>query len=98
LKVTPPTLKTPLSDVRNSPRPQAGVRASTRILSSADTADISSTAQQLAGLQSSEHDVDVARVQEIRATIASGTLCIDTSRIADALVESACELLGKSKP
>jgi len=56
---------------------------------------ISAAAQQLSGLQSGDADIHLERVNALRAAIASGTLTIDTSRIADGLIQSACELLGE---
>lgn len=38
------------------------------------------------------HDIDTARVAEIRQGIADGTLTFDTSRIADGIIASAREL------
>ena len=55
--------------------------------------DLSAAARHLAGLQNSENDIDVAKVQELRDAIASGQLKIDTSRIASGLIASARELL-----
>ena len=55
--------------------------------------DLSAAARHLANLQSGDNDIDVAKVQELRAAIASGDLKVDTSRIADSLIASARELL-----
>lgn len=55
--------------------------------------DLSPAARHLANLHNSENDIDVAKVQELRAAIASGELKVDTSRIADSLIASARELL-----
>jgi negative regulator of flagellin synthesis FlgM len=55
--------------------------------------DLSPAARHLAGLQSSDNDINVARVQEIRDALASGQLKIDPSRIADGLLASVRDLL-----
>lgn len=55
--------------------------------------ELSPAARQLQQLQSSSNDIDVARVQALREAIANGTLEVDTSRIADALFNSARDLL-----
>ncbi|WP_459618379.1 flagellar biosynthesis anti-sigma factor FlgM [Bordetella sp. 2513F-2] len=54
---------------------------------------LSSASRQLLALQEGGSDVDLARIQAIRAAIASGELKIDASRIADSLIASAQELL-----
>ena len=50
-------------------------------------------ARHLSSLESTENDVNVARVQEIRDALASGQLKIDPSRIADGLLASVRDLL-----
>lgn len=55
--------------------------------------DLSPAARNLANLQNSDNDVNVARVQEIRDALASGQLKIDPSRIADGLLASVRDLL-----
>jgi len=62
------------------------------------TVDISPAAQQLSNLQSGDADVNLARVNEIRSALATGSLNIDTSRIADGLIASARELLKEDAP
>ncbi|WP_144641627.1 flagellar biosynthesis anti-sigma factor FlgM [Bordetella genomosp. 13] len=54
---------------------------------------LSSASRQLLALQEGGSDINVERVNAIRAAIASGELKIDTSRIADSLIASAQELL-----
>lgn len=56
-------------------------RGDTTRLSRIDTSDAS-------------HDIDTARVAEIRQGIADGTLTFDTGRIADGIIASARELAG----
>jgi negative regulator of flagellin synthesis FlgM len=60
---------------------------------SSSQVDLSTTARQLQNLQSSEHDLNIEKIQSIKDAIASGKLEIDTSRIADSLITSARELL-----
>lgn len=55
--------------------------------------DLSAAARNLSSLESSQNDVNVARVQEIRDALASGQLKIDPSRIADGLLASVRDLL-----
>ncbi|OZI32613.1 flagellar biosynthesis anti-sigma factor FlgM [Bordetella genomosp. 1] len=54
---------------------------------------LSSASRQLLALQDGSADINVERVNAIRAAIASGQLKIDTSRIADSLIASAKDLL-----
>lgn len=55
--------------------------------------DLSPTARHLSSLQGADGDINVERVNEIRAAIASGQLKVDPSRIADSLLASVRELL-----
>ncbi|MGB3836073.1 flagellar biosynthesis anti-sigma factor FlgM [Castellaniella sp.] len=55
--------------------------------------DLSPAARQLAALNSSEGDIQTARVQQIRDALASGELKIDAGRIADGLLASVRDLL-----
>ncbi|AOK28145.1 flagellar biosynthesis anti-sigma factor FlgM [Burkholderia singularis] len=52
---------------------------------------LSSTLRSLAA--SGNADIDVAQVESIREAIRNGTLSIDTSRIADGILQTARELL-----
>lgn len=54
---------------------------------------ISSTSQ--LGFQQTDADVRMEKVQALRAALADGTLVISPERIADGLIDSARELLGK---
>ena len=95
MKITSNTLKSQLAGIaptRNS-RGAAGSEAAAGGGNKAAAVDLSPAARQLAGLQNSDNDIDVAKVQELRDAIASGQLKIDTSRIADSLIASARELL-----
>jgi len=49
-------------------------------------------------VEASGQDIDLARVAEIRQAIADGKLAIDTSRIADGLIDSVRELLDDETP
>ncbi|NYT61976.1 flagellar biosynthesis anti-sigma factor FlgM [Alcaligenaceae bacterium] len=55
--------------------------------------DLSSTARHLSGLQNSDNDINMVRVNQIREALASGQLKIDPSRIADGLIASVRDLL-----
>jgi len=97
LKITSNTLK---SQLAGSIAASRGTRAASGEAAAvgggggkAAAVDLSSAARHLANLQGGENDIDVAKVQELRAAIASGDLKIDTSRIADSLIASARELL-----
>ena len=46
--------------------------------------------------QDTTQDIDTARVAEIRQAISEGRLEIDSGRIADGLIDSVRDLLGKS--
>lgn len=99
MKITSNTLKSQLANSiaasRSTRANSGGATAAATGASSgkAGAVDLSPAARHLAGLQNSENDIDVAKVQELRAAIASGNLKIDTSRIADSLIASARELL-----
>lgn len=47
--------------------------------------------------QDTTQDIDTARVAEIRQAISEGRLEIDSERIADGLIDSVRDLLGKSE-
>ena len=48
------------------------------------------------GISDTSHDVDAARVAEIRQAISEGRLDIRAERIADGLVDSVRDLLGRT--
>lgn len=99
MKITPNTIHHNNSDRISSTRSPSGVAAygqQNNLASGSESAthvDLSTTAKQLQQLQSSEHDIDIERVQAVKDAIAAGKLKIDTSRIADSLIASARELL-----
>lgn len=90
---TPPT--SPSADSVTPARTEsAGGSSSKASSSSASSAvDLSPAARQLSNLQSSDHDVNVERVNEIRSAIAAGQLKVDPGRIADGLIASVRDLL-----
>nr|WP_298414327.1 flagellar biosynthesis anti-sigma factor FlgM [uncultured Halomonas sp.] len=49
------------------------------------------------GVNDTSHDVDAARVAEIRQAISEGRLEIRSERIADGLIDSVRDLLGRSE-
>ena len=81
-----PARSTPIADASSA-------HAEKTAISSKNSVDISSVALQLSLLHSGDHDINIDRVNEIRAALESGELAIDTSRIADGLIASARELL-----
>lgn len=80
--------------VYSTPAPARGAGVAQPASGSGKSAvDLSPAARQLASLQNSDHDINLERVQQLRDAIAAGQLKIDPSRIADALLASARELL-----
>lgn len=97
MKITSTPLKNQLASsiaaTRGARPASGGAAAAAGGGEKAAAVDLSAAARHLAGLQGSENDINVAKVQELRDAIASGKLKIDTSRIADNLIASARELL-----
>ena len=96
MKITSNTLKSQLASSIAASRTQRAAKGDTATGAAGGgkaAVDLSAAARHLAGLQNGENDINVAKVQELRAAIASGDLKIDTSRIADSLIASARELL-----
>lgn len=95
MKITSNTIKSQLASSVAATRNPRGASGSTTAGGGGKAAavDLSAAARHLAGLQSPDNDIDVAKVQQLRDAIASGDLKIDTSRIADKLIASARELL-----
>lgn len=92
------SLKNPLTGTAGSQRAQGAAgngagKASAPASSGSHAVAISPAAIQLSNLQNGDSDVNVDRVNAIRAAIASGDLKIDVSRIADGLIASARDLL-----
>jgi len=67
-------------------------KSTTPCLPAGTRVDISAASTQLLALQDVEQ-VDMARVNTLRAAIAAGELPVDANRIADGLIASARELL-----
>jgi len=96
----------PLGGVNAEPRKDAGKPGATRgdAGSSASPASagvslspLSTRLQAIESSLSTAPAVDSSRVDAIRAAIASGTFEVDTSRIADGLIESVRQMLdGRS--
>lgn len=97
MKISTNPSKEPLSGTSAATRTEsagsAAVRSGSKAATGKNSVDISSAALQLSNLHSGENDVNVDRVNEIRAALEAGELIIDTSRIADGLIASARELL-----
>jgi negative regulator of flagellin synthesis FlgM len=92
LKIQNASSQTPLAGVEPAGRPAAGA-APAAGAGSRNTVELSPAARQLSNLQNSGNDVDVERVNALRAAIASGQLALDPGRIADKIIASARDLL-----
>lgn len=55
--------------------------------------ELSSASRTLSAMQTGDGDIDMAKVEAIRAAIARGEISIDAGKIADGLLASARELL-----
>lgn len=58
---------------------------------------VADTAAQLHALKSDSQTVNRARVEEIKQAIASGSIVINPANIADGLLDSVVNMLGKGK-
>lgn len=58
---------------------------------------LADTAARLQALASDSQTVNRARVEEIRQAIASGSISINPANIADGLLDSVANMLGKDK-
>ena len=85
------TTAIPAVSGRHEGTPQTGT--SQTPASGKNNVDLSAAARHLSRLQDGATDIDQARVEQIRAAIASGRLQIDPARIADGILASARELL-----
>lgn len=90
IQTTPP--QTPLSGVKAGSRPATGP-APAAGAAGRSVVDLSPAARQLSNLQNSDNDIDVERVDALRAAIASGQLTVDPGRVADKIIASARDLL-----
>jgi len=95
VKITPNLIKSQLASSISATRSSranvgGGVAGGTE---KAASVDLSAAARNLAALQNTDNDIDMAKVQQLRDAIASGQYKVDTSRIAESLIASARELL-----
>jgi negative regulator of flagellin synthesis FlgM len=74
-----------------APAPQTGAGASERV-------DISSLSARLQEVGAGEAPVNAERVAEIKQAIAEGRFQINPERIADGLLASVRDMLGRGKP
>ena len=93
MKISPSLGNSVVSTVAPSRPGAAGAQTNSSASSKSSPVDLSSTARQLSSLESSDNDIDMAKVQQIRDAIASGQLKVNPERIADSLLSSARELL-----
>lgn len=94
MKIVQPTIKGPISQPtasRSSTSPKGGTAGA----GATTTVALSSTARHLSALSNNDNDVNLVKVAEIRQAIKDGTLVINPERIADGLIQSAQELIGK---
>lgn len=89
---TRPTLGTDSAPQRSSLAQAYGGAVSGSTGGSSQVA-LSDTSRALSDLQDGKSDIDMARVAEIKAAIASGQLKIDAGKIADGIIASARELV-----
>lgn len=94
MKITPNSIKAytaePVVSARTDTARTNNQGTSTSVRS---TVDLSPAARRLSSLEKSDNDINMVKVEQLRAAIASGDLKIDVSRIADGLLSSARELL-----
>lgn len=94
MKITNNNYRPNLPDRLNSKNTAANTYQKTASASQGSAAvDLSPAARQLQQLHSPNNDIDMDRVQALRDAIANGTLEMDTSRIADGIINSARDLL-----
>lgn len=92
MKIQTASSQTPLTGVQAANRP-ASPGASAAGANNRSAVELSPAARQLSNLQNSDNDVDVERVNTLRAAIASGQLTLDPGRVADKIIASARDLL-----
>ena len=98
MKVNLPFIKgslSPTSDVSRTTGAGKGPTSDAATSGSGSPVALSTTARHLAQLSSSDQDINIVRVTEIRNALANGTLKINPERIADSLIASAHELITK---
>ena len=84
-------LQRPAQTDSKATQPAAKQGAESQAASPASVAHLSNKSQD------TTQDIDTARVAEIRQAISEGRLEIDSGRIADGLIDSVRDLLGKSE-
>lgn len=94
MKIVQPPIKGPILQPTTS-RSTASQKGGTAGAGATSTVALSSTARHLSALSNSENDVNLVKVAEIRQALKDGTLVISPERIADGLIQSAKELVGK---
>ena len=97
MKITATSLNSPIAGTAAGSRTDAAAGSSVSVSAGTagakGTVDLSAAARHLSSLESSDNDINVERVNQIRDAIASGQLKIDPSRIADGLIASVRDLL-----
>lgn len=83
-------LPTTVREARDTPAPAASKKTEGR-------AQAASASFQSSRAVDTSQDIDAARVAELREAIGKGELAVDTSRIADAIIESAREMAGPTQ-
>lgn len=83
-----------------APKDGAAARAPAATASATSTGNLNSLAAQARQLQTelvqpSSADFDIARVAEIRQAISEGRYQVDTGKIADGLLDTVRDLIGK---
>lgn len=93
MKITPSNYRPTLADSISSNKKTTEQPAKSAAQSGSASVDFSPAARQLQNLHSSQNDIDINRVEALRTALSNGTLAIDTSRIADRIIDSARDLL-----
>lgn len=93
MKITPNNYRPAITDSLGSNKKNNELNPSNLAQSNSTSVDFSPAARHLQQLNSEHNDIDLDRVAHLRTALANGTLTIDTSRIADRLVNSARDLL-----
>lgn len=93
MKITSNNYRPSLADPINSNKKTTEQPTKSAAKSGSASVDFSPAARQLQNLNSAQNDVNTSRVEALRTALANGTLAIDTSRIADRIIDSARDLL-----
>jgi len=76
-----------------APAPAVSAQADVQAGATPDSAQVN-LSKGLIALGNASHDVDMAKVAQIRAALANGSLNISADRIASGLLDDAAALLG----